>query len=576
MSKYTTFPICLIPSIQNDDPTRCQMAASQLKQSLILENPDIPMISTGYDNISHLGLYHKYADKSGIVLYRNNQILILKYDDGNCETFRMYWYIKCNFNKGDKFNSGDLLFEHVSTDNGIIKYGKNMLVAYMEYFGYCHEDSIVFSESAASKFTSDIEDELTLTINPNEVLLSLEKDNYKPLPRIGDVIKKNDPLLLVKYLSGNPRFLCEEPKPYYLKNDVVVTDVKFFINDWCKNYGEYNQYIVSILEESKKMNEELSKLKGRISDIDLERACDIMNCDIHKYKGKINDKNIRVDGLIVSIKYTYKKHTQVGDKYSNRHGNKGVISIIVPDNEMPITPWGQPIDIILSDLSIISRMNMGQLFELHGGLSLHFLKNQLSELYEKDPDRAIANLISVMTKVDSTNGKWYSNEIINAYKKYGPDKRLIDDLILIQPPFESVTKETLDMFLNITGTQKSYKLKLKGREIGPVAIGYMYMLKLIHTIDTKLKARTVGNYTRKTIQPASGQGAQRVGEMEIWALIAYDAIQNLKEVNIKSDDLGSKINLLRKLYNTGFADNVELKTEPAALQLFRYYLNSIG
>jgi len=552
------------------------MAASQMKQSLILENPEIPLICTGYDNISHLGLYTKIAEKSGKVLFKNNQLLILQYEDETFETSKMHWYLNCYYETDEEFKTGDIIYEHISTENGNIKYGRNMLVGYMEYFGYCHEDSIVFSESAAEKFTSLAEDELIISLNMNEVLLSLDRKDYKPIPKIGDIVKKNDPVLLIKYVSSNPRFLCDSPRPITLKDDITVTDVKFYINDWCKNYSEFNHYIVSVLENSKHIHGEMIKLKDKISDSDLNNSIDAMNCDIHKFKGHINDKGVRIDGMIMKIKYTYKKYTRVGDKFSNRHGNKGVISIIVPDKKMPVTPWGQPLEVILGSLSIISRMNIGQLFELHAGLGMHFLKQKLSKKFDEDPKYAMKALAGITNHIDTSKDKWYSKEVANLIKRHGMDKKLIEDLVLIQPPFESFTKDNLDLFMDYTATKQYYPLKLQGRTIGPVAVGNMFLMKLIHTIDGKLKARTVGNYTRKTIQPASGQGAQRIGEMEVWAMIAYDAIENLKEVNIKSDDLGSKISLLRNLFNTGYAKTVEMKSEPATLQLFRYYLNSIG
>jgi len=590
MSQYTTYPVCLIPFLQNNDQTREQMSASQMKQALILEDAEVPLVGTGYENVEHLDLFIYKAKHDGKVILKTNKILLIQYDNEEWDYHQLEWYLESPLKKGDSFKQGDLLVNHISLEDGTLKFGKNVLTAYMECFGYCHEDSIVFSESAAKKFTAECYEEISFHISPNEVLLNLsDADGYKPLPEIGEKIKKNDPLALVKYLSNSPKGLFEEPKKITVDHDCEIFDIRVYINDWCKNYSEYNQYLATLLENSKHSFDQLTALKNQFKLYEWKDIVDLLNCDIHKHKGYITNHGTKINGVTVIIGYKFKRETKVGDKFANRHGNKGVISKIIPDDEMPMTPWGERIEVILGSLSIISRMNIGQLFELHSGLSMKFWKEQLLEIYKDDPKKAMENIKYSLSKIDQTDDKWYSNYVNKIIDEKGPCKEIIEDLILIQPPFQCMSYEDLKHFLLVGGADQDYEVEMKVEnddgekeivKIGPVPVGNMYIMKLSHTIESKLKARSVGNYARKTIQPSSNtkskKKGQRLGEMEVWALMAYDAVENLKEINIKSDDLGGKINVLRQLYNTGFVKDVQLQSEPASLHLFRSYLNVLG
>jgi len=194
MSQYTTYPICLIPFLDHNDPTRCQMSASQIKQSLRLVDPDIPDICTGYEDVNHLQLHTLNAPEDGEIIFKNQNIIIINYVKKGYEYYRLHPFYKIYFNTGDKIKKDDIVFEYDNCDKGLLKFGKNVLVAYGEYFGFCYEDSIVISESAAEKFKAKKHDTLEYVVQPSEILLSLSNNNYKPIPEIGEIIKKNDPI----------------------------------------------------------------------------------------------------------------------------------------------------------------------------------------------------------------------------------------------------------------------------------------------------------------------------------------------------------------------------------------------
>jgi len=579
MSEYLTFQSALIPFIEHDDPTRCQMADSQMRQSLILENPDSPLISTGYENVEHIEYYMFKAKHDGKVLFKNNKIVILKYDDDNLDNtidfFVLTFEYKCYFEKNDTFKRGDIIAEHRTMTNGNLKFGKNLLACYTELYGYLHEDSIIMSRSCANKYTSIHKGTLDLEIHPDTVLISLSDNpnEYQPLPLLGSVIKAGDPIIKTKLLTNSPKHLFQEPTIHTLPYDIEIYDIHIFPNKWNTNYSDYDRYIRSLKKNSKYVENQINKLSGQLKESDIQYINHIIGAFIHK--SNLLDKGLKFPSVKLKIEYIYKKYVQPGDKFANRHGNKGVISKILPDEEMPKTEDGRVIDIIFGNLSIISRMNVGQLFELHTGMAIQTFKDKLLKMYETDPHGAITVLKNFTKDMDTTKDKWFSKHVDEMINKYGDSKKLIEDYVFIQPPFEGMTKSQLDKLLNTCKTKQSYKIKINDKVVGPVALGYIYVLKLNHTVQDKLRVRSTGSYTTKYMTPPKG-GAQRVGEMEVWSFMAYDAMSNLKEILIKSDNFGDKIRVYRKLYGTGFNSNLQLVMEPASLTLFKRYFNVIG
>jgi len=358
-----------------------------------------------------------------------------------------------------------------------------------------------------------------------------------------------------------------------MDKDIKIENIEIYVNTWNNAYPDFNNYIISILNESEQSYKNLhKKLKNKLSEDDLSMISQICNVDIHKKVGKYD-----FPGIKIRVTYSYEKPVEIGDKFANRHSNKGIVSKIVPDKDMPVTPWGQTVDVVLGFLSIISRMNIGQVYEIHASLALRNYKNMLLEQFDRDPVNTIETMIKQLKDIDCTNNKWYTKMLENTYKKYGANKQLIEDLVLISPPFEIMSIESLNKFMSYSNTQKSYSLTIKGKETSKALVGYSYIMRLVHTTDKKLAMRSVGKYTMKTLQPMKSTGAQRIGEMEIWAFMAYDAINNLLEINVKSDDMINKINVLRKMYNTGFSSNVVIEKEKiASLHLLKTYSNVLG
>ena len=276
---------------------------------------------------------------------------------------------------------------------------------------------------------------------------------------------------------------------------------------------------------------------------------------------------------------------KVGDKIANRHGNKGIISRIVPHEKMPKLEDGRHLDICINPLGSISRMNIGQLYELHLSMSVYDLKQHLFKMIndESDQDLAKQYLLDYINIIDQTKGKWYTKQFTEQLPNE-ITKDFISELTIIQPPFESCKLEDLQNALKYTGTkfkQNLYdplsKIYLKNE----IAVGNIYFLRMVHIAEEKLAARGIGTYAKRTLQPLGGRknkGGQRCGEMETACLIGHDAPINLFEfLTTKSDCIDLKNQYIRGYTDASIVDERKvLNTKPESVKLLDSYLTVIG
>jgi len=598
-SSPISIPVAMVPFLKNDDQTRLQMTSSQMRQAIMLKDFTTPLVSSGCEGLyTDHTQFVKRAKKDGEVLYLDYTYLIVQYSDGETQIFNvghrriyvehldlMNVYVK----KGDKFKAGDILAESNFCKDGNINIGQNLLTGVMIYYGHNYEDGIVVSERLIKEsiMNSVHYKDLSFTIPPDKVLLSLKSDEYKPLPDTLKKIKAGDPYAILKKLTNeDPLSAFSEEIKLEAKREFIISDVNLYANTWNKEVPVYDKWIEKKLEQQQ---EKEKFLKTIIKDVlpAAEANKFVRENDLEKFSlvGKYKSKKEKINGILVEIIGVHFRPLKVGDKIANRHGNKGIISRIVPHDKMPQLPDGRHLDICINPLGIISRMNIGQLYELHLGMSVMDLKMKLNQMIDKKESQAKIRkyLLNYIKIIDSTKDNWYFKQFLAQL----PDevtKDFVDDMTIIQAPFESCNLDNIKAALKYTGTEFRTKLfdPISKEEIfNPVSVGYLYFFRMVHIAEEKLAARGIGAYTRRTLQPLGGRknkGGQRCGEMETACIIGHDAPYNLFEFfTTKSDCIDLKNEHIRKLINPTHAEcDLEIDTVPESVKLLRSYLTVIG
>lgn len=475
----------LIPFLENDDAARALMGSNMQKQAVPLVRAEAPIIGTGVEWLAarDSGSVVK-AEVTGVVEYVSANEIIVKSDaDKGSYSHRLLKFIRSNqgtcvnqrpiVSTGDRVEEGEIIADGPSTDNGEIAIGANILIGYMPWQGFSYEDAIVISEELV------MEDRLS-SIHIEEYEIEARDTKLGPeeitrdIPGVGDMLNNLDP-------EGIIRIGAE-----VTSGDILVGKVT--------PKGELDP-----TAEERLLRAIFSEKAREVRDTSLKvpHGESGIVVDVKKFeRGSSDDLSPGVNKLI-RVYIAKKKKINVGDKMSGRHGNKGVISKISPVEDMPFMEDGTPLQIILNPLGIPSRMNIGQVLEVHMGLA------------------AVKKGWKVAT-----------------------------------PVFDGAHEREILEILGETGLPKDGKLVLRDGRTGEefdnkVTVGYMYMLKLHHLVDDKIHARSTGPYSLVTQQPLGGKaqfGGQRFGEMEVWALEAYGAAYTLQEIlTVKSDDVIGRV-----------------------------------
>ena len=592
----TSYPISLTPFLEHNDPTRLQMASSQSKQAITLKNGEQPLIRSGLeDRYLEQSTFLKIAKKNGTVVYKTYDILLVLYEDKEVELIRIGYrdlylnivdYIHTNLNMDDEFKVGDTICHSMIIKNKELALGKNLLTGILTYKGYNYEDGIIISQTTADNaFTSLHSLDLSFMIDNNQVLLNLGQDIeiYEAIPKVGQKLKRNEVYAKIKILDGEDGVINLETIDLTASVDCTVTHVEIYPNSWYKKSDEFVNFInLKRLEQTYRyatLYETLRKNlnKSSVDDFLLKNSLPlgITQLDCEHKSGKYILKSEHYEGIFFKIKAVYEEKISVGDKLANRHGNKGIISKIVADDMMPRLDDGRTLDIIINPLGIISRMNSGQLFELHLGECLHKLKLKMLEIPEtKDKLKYLKGFLDI---IDKTEDKWITNKILNDFgTEHGR--------YLIQPPFLSV--QTPDVQKALEYCEGSFKQRVFDPTTNVfisdnIAIGYNYFIKLVHRAIDKMSARSIGPYSRKTLQPLGGksrQGGHKLGEMEVWALQGHDANKLLRDnLTILSDSPGLKNEFLAStLNNPELAISDASDRRPQSSRLLDVNFNVLG
>ena len=644
-----SIPVSMVPFMEHDDQTRLQMASSQMRQAILLKNPELPMVQSGCEN-----LYTKHtpfsltAKEDGIVLYEDmdDDILIIKYDSEKIEflnagTRRIYVdnmdMMHHTIKEGERFKKDDILAESLFVNDGTINIGQNLLTGVTVYYGYNYEDGIVISERLVNEevLSSVHFKDLSFFIPTNKILMNLCEQNvvvendkdyegddsdyviitpyreedkdgnirklkrkYRPLPRRDDWIEIGEPYAKLKKVPTKDDFntIFEEEEKLICNKRIRILECNIYVNDFADDKRvpeEYKDWIRRKTDNQRKKEDKIKDIINRT--LPKKEATKFIKDHLSSFDsdGKYKMKGEQLEGIYVHLVGYYFRKIEIGDKIGNRHGNKGVISYILGEDKMPRLPNGKPLDIIINPLGIISRMNIGQLYELHLSMSLNDLKRNIKLLIKnKFPQRRIKKyLLNYIKIIDNTIDKWYIRQFTEQIGPIEITEEFIDNLTLVQAPFESITMKKCLKALEYTETPFRYKLfdpcvgGGKGDYlVNEVACGYMYFFRMAHIAEEKLAARGIGSYTKKTLQPTSGkrnQGGQRLGEMEVACMIGHDGMINLHEsMTTKSDCIEAKnrwmydtIDSGNKLKNNQFDDSDDISE---SVRLLNSYLTVIG
>jgi len=595
-----SIPVSFTPFCEHDDQTRLQMASSQMRQAIMLKEFDQPMIKSGCETLyTDHTQFIKRAKKNGEVVHLDEKYLMVVYEDKTVDIFDVAYrniyvehmdIMKLYVNVGDKFKVGEILAESNYVEDGEIHFGKNLLTGVMVYYGHNYEDGIIISDRLVNDetLTSVHFKDLSFTIPPNKVLLSLSESEYKPLPTTLERITQGDPYAIMKTLSGDDLYsIFLEPTKLEAEKSYIIPSIKIFANEWNQDIPQYKEWVIKTIEKQKEKEFKLrSIIKEKLPRDQAVKFIRENDLEIFSFIGKYKNKKEKINGISVVMSGIYIRSIKVGDKIANRHGNKGVISRIVPHKMMPQLEDGRHLDICINPLGIISRMNIGQLFELHLSMALYNLQQTLTKMLDEKTQNQIKKyLLDFIKIVDKTKEGWYQKQ----FEEQLPnviDKSFIDSLSLIQPPFESCHIEDLEKALEYTQTGFKYKIYdpiARKYLLNEVAVGYIYFLRMVHIAEEKLAARGIGSYAKRTLQPLGGRknkGGQRCGEMETACIIGHDAPKNLFEfLTTKSDCIDLKNNYIRTYINTGQAktdSSVDLDPMPESVKLLNSYLTVLG
>ena len=548
----------MIPFLENDDANRALMGSNMQRQAVPLMITDAPVVGTGMET--------KAAVDSGVCVVAKNsgtvtecssdKIVIKRDDDAVLDTYKLIKFARSNqsnsYNqkpivfKGNHVNAGEVIADGASTYNGEIALGKNPLIGFMTWEGYNYEDAVLLSERL-------VEYDVYTSIHIEEYECAARETKLGPEEITRDVPGVGDDALKDLDERGIIRIGAE-----VRAGDILVGKV------------------------TPKGETELTAEERLLRAIFGEKAREVRDTSLkvpHGAYGVVVDAKVFTreagDELApgvtqnVRIYIAQKRKISVGDKMAGRHGNKGVVSRVLPVEDMPFLPNGRPLDIVLNPLGVPSRMNIGQVLEIHLSLAAKALGfNVATPVFDGANENDIMNMLEVAN--DYVNTEWDSFE-----EKYKD---------VLEPEVIDYLGSHLDNRKLWEGVPLSRdgKVRLRDGRTGeyfdsPVTIGHMHYLKLHHMVDDKIHARSTGPYSLVTQQPLGGKaqfGGQRFGEMEVWALEAYGASYTLQEIlTVKSDDVTGRVKTYEAVIK---GENIPDAGVPESFKVLLKELQSLG
>ena len=518
--QMTSVATSLIPFLEHDDANRALMGSNMQRQAVPLLKPHAPLVGTGMEHrIAVDSGEILIAQNPGVVDYVDGQTIIVLNNDGEYDEYLVPKFQRSNqsgcmnhrpiVRKGDEVAAGDVLADGPSCDGGELALGQNLMVAYMPWEGYNYEDAIIVSERVVSE-------DLLTSIHISEYELDARDTKLGPEEITREIPNISDDMIGDLDADGIIRVGAE-----VFPGDVLVGKVT--------PKGE-----TELTAEERLLRAIFGEKAREVRDTSLKvpHGSGGRVIDIHRFSRAAGDELAPGVNELVRIYVAQKRKVQQGDKLSGRHGNKGVISRVLPVEDMPYLADGTPIDVMLNPLGVPSRMNVGQLLENHLGWAAKWGWND-----DPNSDEPVEGPQFVATPVfDGATEEEISDAIEAAnrnlinwnHKKYG-----------------DLARDEFVPQLSRTGKAWLYDGRTGEKFREPITVGQTYILKLGHMVDDKIHARSTGPYSLITQQPLGGKaqfGGQRFGEMEVWALYAYGASNVLQEIlTVKSDDTSGRV-----------------------------------
>ena len=605
----------LTPFLEHNDANRALMGANMQRQAVPLLRPEAPLVATGMEmEAAKHSRQVVFARNAGVVTglagnidekFNTKYRIVITRDDGEKDTYELMKFVRTNqgtcinqrplVNKGDRIEAGQLLADSSATENGELALGQNVTVAFMCWEGYNFEDAIILSSRMLEEdmFTSihinkhEVEardtklgpEEITRDI-PNVGEESLRELDEDGIIRIGAEVRPDDTLVGKITPKGETELSAEEKllRAIFGEKAREVKDTSLRVP-----HGEWGK-VINVKVYTRK---------------DSRDGGDDLPAGVNQW---------------VQVWIAQKRRVSVGDKLAGRHGNKGVISLIAPKEDMPFLPDGTPVDIILDPIGVPSRMNIGQVLETHLGWAAQMLGfRALTPVFDGADDMAIEDALcrawiaQQAGSVDPTPGKDkapYKQDIAKAWVNgRGYDGDAVFDESLrgkardiglrlwleeLKIPSRDLSAEELESVVEKVNAEGRFSPPTYGKAIlhdgrtgepfdQPVTVGNIYMMKLIHLVEDKVHARSTGPYSLITQQPLGGKaqfGGQRFGEMEVWALEAYGSAHNLQEMlTIKSDDVTGRAKAYESIIK---GDDILQPGVPESFKVLVKELQSLG
>ncbi len=605
----------LTPFLEHNDANRALMGANMMRQAVPLLRPQAPVVATGMEmEAAKHSRQVVFAEKAGIVTEMSGNIdekgntkyrIVIKQDDGIAKNYDLMKFVRTNqgtcinqrplVDKGDKVEAGQVLADSSATENGELALGQNVTVAFMSWEGYNFEDAIILSSRMVEEdmFTSihinkhEVEardtklgpEEITRDI-PNVGEESLRELDEDGIIRIGAEVMPDDTLVGKITPKGETELSAEEKllRAIFGEKAREVKDTSLRVP-----HGEWGK-VINVKVYTRK---------------DTKNGSDDLPAGVNQW---------------VQVWIAQKRRVSVGDKLAGRHGNKGVISIIAPKEDMPFLPDGTPVDIILDPIGVPSRMNIGQVLETHLGWAGEILGFRAqTPVFDGASDLSIEDelcrawVVQHSGAEDTNPGEdkaSFKKDVAIAWvNKRGYDGKAVFDETLhgkardiglrlwleeLDINAKRINAEELDKVVEKVNAEGRFspptygKVTLHDGRTGepfdqPVTVGNIYMMKLIHLVEDKVHARSTGPYSLITQQPLGGKaqfGGQRFGEMEVWALEAYGAAHNLQEMlTIKSDDVTGRAKAYESIIK---GDDILQPGVPESFKVLVKELQSLG
>lgn len=547
----------LIPFLENDDANRALMGSNMQRQAVPLLFSEAPVVGTGMEPKAAVDSgVCAIAKKDGVVEYSSSNLIRVTYEDGEKEEFKLTKFSRSNqsncYNqkpivfKGEHIKAGQVIADGPSTALGELALGKNPLIGFMTWEGYNYEDAVLLSERLVQEdvYTSvhieEYEAEARDTkLGPEEITRdvpgvgdeALKDLDEKGIIRIGAEVRAGDILVGKVTPKGETELTAEERllRAIFGEKAREVRDTSLKVP-----HGEYG-IIVDAKVFTRENGDELSP---------------------------------GVNQAVV-IYIAQKRKISVGDKMAGRHGNKGVVSRVLPVEDMPYLPNGRPLDIVLNPLGVPSRMNIGQVLEIHLSLASKALGFNIAT-----PVFDGANEIDIMDTLD------LANDYVNAsWEEF--EAKYKEEILPEVMKYLYTNREHRELWKGVP-LSRDGKVRLRDGRTGEyfdssVTIGHMHYLKLHHLVDDKIHARSTGPYSLVTQQPLGGKaqfGGQRFGEMEVWALEAYGAAYTLQEIlTVKSDDVIGRVKTYEAIIK---GENIPEPGIPESFKVLLKELQSLG